>query len=609
MASSISNRQPAAGVEPAATFVEHARRYSELGWALVRVEGKKPKGDGWQQTQPDRDTEHAAGKWATWGSRWNMGVVLGPSRLAVVEYDTDHAGQKLLELLVGSLPETPVALTGSGRHHLYFHAPDNAEKAARDGLELRVGAHMCVLPPSVHPTTSKVYRWMGGLEPWAMPLGPVPAAVLAYFTETRRNGRAEPVADVIPERSRRTTLLSLAGSMRRRGMTADEMLAALLAVNEKRCQPPLETQEVDELARDVAQRYSPEVSIPPPIASKAGGNETESSAGIAPVLLESLLEHVPEEPSWVLRGYVAPFALTLTAGRPKVGKSTLIFALLARLVVGAPFAGVETVPAGVLVLTEERQDTLAEKARIFGLTSFRHGASPIGGGNKKPVHVLMRHDAGALAWPEIVRQAMAYCHQQGLGVLVVDTFDRWTNLRGDSENAAGATNEALEPLQYAAASGLAVVIVSHQRKSAGEYGEAVRGSNALTGGVDIVVELERPAATLALGKHARVLRAVSRFISTPDELYLELDEQTSEFVAIDSPEEVKAEADRAKVAETLAELGDATSNTVAEQIGFPDATVRRHLNTLLERGQVARDGEGKRGDPFRWRTVSDRNAA
>jgi hypothetical protein len=372
VASSTNSGQAAAGDKLAAAFVEHARRYSELGWAIVRVDGKKAKGDGWQQTQPDRDVEHTAGKWATWGSRWNMGVVLGPSGLAVVEYDTEQAGRKLLELLDGALPETPVALTGSGRHHLYFRAPSSVEKAARDGLELRVGAHMCVLPPSIHPTTGNGYRWMGGLEPWTMPLGDVPASVLSYFAETRRNGRADPVADVIPERSRRTTLLSLAGSMRRRGMTADEMLAALLTVNEKRCKPPLESAEVDELARDVARRYSPEVSIPPPYTSK---NVAETNS-FAPVTLESLLENVPPEPAWVLRGYLAPFALTLVAGRPKVGKSTLLVALLAQVVVGAPFASVETVPTGVLILTEERRDTLAEKARAFRLNRFRHSPSP-----------------------------------------------------------------------------------------------------------------------------------------------------------------------------------------------------------------------------------------
>ncbi len=86
MTPSPSNEQAAAGLTPVAAFVEHARHYSELGWALIRVDGKKAKGNGWQQTQPDRDVEHAAGQWATWGSRWNIGVVLGPSKLAVVEY-------------------------------------------------------------------------------------------------------------------------------------------------------------------------------------------------------------------------------------------------------------------------------------------------------------------------------------------------------------------------------------------------------------------------------------------------------------------------------------------------------------------------------------------
>ncbi len=113
---------------------------------------------------------------------------------------------------------------------------------------------MCVLPPSVHPTTNKVYRWLGGLEPWAMPLGDVPAAVLAYFAETRRNGRAEPVADVIPKGKRDDTLASLAGTMRRRGMGENEILAALQAVNRERCKPPLNERDIKRIARSVASK-------------------------------------------------------------------------------------------------------------------------------------------------------------------------------------------------------------------------------------------------------------------------------------------------------------------------------------------------------------------
>jgi hypothetical protein len=404
----------------------------------------------------------------------------------------------------------------------------------------------------------------------------------------------------ITEGQRRETIFRYACSQRAYGVPEATILEGALALNKARCAPELSGEQVAHQVKG-ALEYEPGTvgaghrnSFPPPIALETGGNETE----ITPVPLESLLENVPPEPAWLLRGYVAPFALTLLAGRPKVGKSTAVFALVARLVAGQAFAGVDTAQAGVLVLTEERRDTLAEKARILGLISFPPRTSPIAAETKKPVHVLMRQDTRA-AWPELVRQAMTYCHQHELEMLVVDTWDRWTNLRGDSENAAGAVNEALGPLQYAAASGLAVLIVTHQRKSLGEFGEAVRGSNALTGGVDVVAELERPAPSLSLSKHARVLRAVSRFSSTPDELYLELDEHENTFLPIESPEEVKAAAERERIVAVLTGDG-ATSKEIAAEVELPEATVRQHLNTLLELDHAVRTGAGKRNNPYRW---------
>src|SRR5213082_683378 len=60
----------------------------------------------------------------------------------------------------------------------------------------------------------------------------------------------------IPEGERNDTLASLAGTMRRRGMTEREIAAALLAVNEGRCDPPLDEAEVRRIATSVA-RYDP----------------------------------------------------------------------------------------------------------------------------------------------------------------------------------------------------------------------------------------------------------------------------------------------------------------------------------------------------------------
>jgi DNA-binding transcriptional ArsR family regulator len=548
-----------------------------------------------------------------WWERWpnaNVAIRTGePAGLVVLDVDTQHGGAGTLGKLErehGLLPVTAKTLTGGGGSHYLFRHPGeelrNSAGKLGPGLDVRGDGGYIVAPPSVHEN-GRVYKWLRALE---RGIADPPTWLLE---DPRQNGRAaEPVDELIPEGRRRQALLSLAGSMRRRGMDDVELLAALNAVNERRCSPPLPTGELEALARDVASRYEPDAaanSFSPSISHKSG----EKEFVLLPVPLESLLENVPPEPAWVLRGYVAPFALTLLAGRPKVGKSTLLFSLLARVTVGEPFIDLETLSAGALLLSEERRDTLAEKARITGLNSFPQPSPSIGGNERKPVHVLMRHDAGSAPWPEVVRQAIAYAHTHSLGVLVVDTWDRWTNLRGDSENAAGSVNSALEPLQFAAASGLAVLIVTHQRKGFGEYGEAVRGSNALTGGVDVVAELERPAASLALGKQARVLRAVSRFSSTPDELYLELDIDEGMFRRIERPEEVKADVDRERILQLLAELGEATANTVADEAELPEPTVRRHLKMLRERELVTRTGAGKKGDPHLWQATRGDEAA
>lgn len=587
-------------------FAEHARRYSELGWALARLDGKVPKGKQWQETHPDSDPEHAAGLWSEWGERWNMGIVLGRSGLCVVEYDTDEAGERLLELLDGQLPLTPTVQTGRGRLHLYFN-DSGAQAQARGGLELRAGNQQCALPPSEHPETGKPYKWLHRLNPWTVEPLEIPPAVLAHFAETRRNGSAGPLPEqVAAGEGRNRMLASLAGTLRRRVDSEVELASMLEVANRTRCKPPLDEAEVAAIAKSIfAYNAGGEIVSGAFREDNPAGNTL--SAGELPFgPLAPLLENVPPEPPWKVTGYLAPGSVTLLAGRPKVGKSTLAFGILAAIARGELFVGLATTAAGVLLLTEERRDTLAEKARALQLIRFRQGVSPIGTGNET-THVLLRHDAGPTPWPEIVRQAMAYCAQHKLEVLVVDTFDRWSGLRGDAENAAGSVNEALEPLQYAAAAGLVVLLISHQRKSSGEFGEAVRGSSALTGGVDIVVELERPSRSLQLSSHARVLRAVSRFSSTPEELYLELGAHG--FEPIESPEQAKADAERLRVLDALENLDEpATADQLGEELEIPKRAARRYLSELLEKGLVARAGAGKRNDPYTWRAAESEAA-
>ena len=130
-----------------------------------------------------------------------------------------------------------------------------------------------------------------------------------------------------------------------------------------------------------------------------------------------LVETAPPEPEWSSRGYLALSTLVLLAGRPKVGKSTLVFALIASAIRGDAFLGLAAKARGVLLLTEERRDTLAEKARVLGLMDA-----------DVPVYALSRHEAQATTWPEVVRDAMSFCREHELDVLIVDTLDRGSDV-------------------------------------------------------------------------------------------------------------------------------------------------------------------------------------
>lgn len=111
-------------------------------------------------------------------------------------------------------------------------------------------------PPDGQPET-RVY--MGGQ--------PVDVDALVPVDPSNPSGvtLAPTVDGIIPFHQRNQTLTSLGGTMRRRGMEDVEIYAALLAINQNRCQPPLDEDDILTIAQSVS-RYAPAevVGIPMP---------------------------------------------------------------------------------------------------------------------------------------------------------------------------------------------------------------------------------------------------------------------------------------------------------------------------------------------------------
>lgn len=150
----------------------------------------------------------------------NWGVVTG-ERSGILVLDVDGANGRTsltrLEASYGVLPLTLTCRTGRDDEgtHLYFaHPPGlklrcSAGKIA-EGLDIRANGGYAIIPPSIH-ASGQTYTWV---DPGAS-IADSPGWLISSSTRDK----LESSGDVIPEGRRDVTLISLAGAMRRRGLS------------------------------------------------------------------------------------------------------------------------------------------------------------------------------------------------------------------------------------------------------------------------------------------------------------------------------------------------------------------------------------------------------
>ncbi len=511
-----SERKGAAGGELAAPFVAAARRYSELGWAIVRAHGKRPVDGGWQTAKP-LEPEYAAGQWSRWGERFNLGVVLGPSSLAVVEFDSDAAGETLLALIDHELPLTPTVQSGSGRLHFYF-ADRGIQHRTRGGLELRTGRHFMALPPSVHPNGTP-YKWL--LEP-ELALAEVPPAVLAHFAEetTRRNGTA-PIAEVIRDGERNSTLTSLAGSMRRRGASEAAILAALKATP---CETPLPDDELVSIARSVG-RYKPAAAQPAPL----------QATPLDDVAMRSI--------EWLEKPLWQRSAFELLAGPKGAGKGTYLAGLAARISRSSSVLFISTEDSTAIDLKPRLVAAGAEIARCFVIAQ----------------HVRLPDDVEAL------RELGS---DLGVGLLVIDPVAN--HIGSTNSNSDAEVRDAIAPLNKLADElGCLVIGVRHPGK------DRARGALASILGSTAWVDTPRAVVMIAVDDQdpaARVIQVVAGNRSPNG---------SAQAFRIDAVE-VPGLAEPITLAVELGESSKSVDDLLAVKLGSKSAKARELILNILE---------------------------
>jgi hypothetical protein len=212
-------------------------------------------------------------------------------------------------------------------------------------------------PGSVHPDGS-IYA---ELEPWPRDLGDLPFIPTELFAAAGPTSRSEPLPGTIPTGTRNNVLFKTGCKLRRIGLEEPELLAALLEVNRKRCNPPERETVVQQIVHSV-MRY------------KSGADKAEAPS----VSLVRLADVQSEAVTWLWHPYIPLGKVTLIEGDPGVGKSYLSLALATNVSLGTGLPGTETRdPGTVLLLSAEdglgdtirpRLDAMgADVSRIFAI--------------------------------------------------------------------------------------------------------------------------------------------------------------------------------------------------------------------------------------------------
>jgi hypothetical protein len=249
-------------------MLEVARGYMERGWHVFPVTGKVPATEhGLNDASTD---ESMAASW--WGTSSGRGIGLATGKTSgvwVLDLDGEEGREAFVALQEreGRIDRTLAARTGNGVH-LYFRMPANADvrnSASKVGphIDVRGSGGYVVAPPSPHPS-GKAYAWVEGRSPADVRPANAPRWLLdlVLAPQNRTVPVAVPVEDSIGEGGRNHTLTSLGGTMRRRGMAREAILAALRAENDAKCVPPLDDNEVVRIAESVS-RYEPDPDAKP----------------------------------------------------------------------------------------------------------------------------------------------------------------------------------------------------------------------------------------------------------------------------------------------------------------------------------------------------------
>lgn len=338
-------------------LLESALEYAKYGLAVFPIipRDKRPiTQNGFKDATTDTNKIK---EWWSIHPDANIGIATGDMSggLVVIDMDIDvetdkngyHSFNDFIKEHYLIIPDSWQSITGRGGYHLFFKAsfPVNSRIGWLDGVDVRANGGYIVAPPSIHPNGNR-YEWEQSPEEYPLMDSSDTDIefVLNSIIAAGHLEKAEPfkVPEVIPQGHRDEMMFKLACKYQSMGMSDEAMLAALIAENATRCQPPLSEKEIRQKVKQ-AQKYEKGETVK--ISDPANIVETKTYRGknnrkIEETITEqdlnmpTLAEFEKREKEWLIPGYIPKGCVTLLCSDGGIGKTSIWCDTLAAMTVG-----------------------------------------------------------------------------------------------------------------------------------------------------------------------------------------------------------------------------------------------------------------------------------
>lgn len=242
-------------------IAQAAKEYAQMGFAVlpVRRMNKHP-----YTPHGVKDATKDLTVIREWWKRWpdaNVAIACGSisGGLVVIDQDVDDRTGKdgINELSDWSrenhveIPDSPLAITGSGGYHQYMWSADPGKYknavGVLEGVDIRTDGGYVVAPPSIHGNGHR-YEWE--YPPDEYELAEADGILGKLFKGKQdESGDKFTVPEQIEAGGRNDALFRMACSLQSQGVPDDGILAAVLATNKLKCNPPLPEDEVEKSVR------------------------------------------------------------------------------------------------------------------------------------------------------------------------------------------------------------------------------------------------------------------------------------------------------------------------------------------------------------------------